>query len=209
MLVKSPYSGGASTKHHWRDSPFVNRFAVPSKSKGAEEDRAHSQPPCNCRDFYPQPRATCTHTHQKQTLLEKYYKTLPLAPVGQRHCNRSGCSRIPFRWLPLPFSSPSAVRHICFSLYCAVGLAPWRFSLMRRSRQRSKEPLSFEQIIPGLQPRTVRSNLSILFKQCFKIGHSTLLDFTSFSAVYGKEKSLILPSKVWHGFLCKLLVFQT
>lgn len=43
--------------------------------------------------------------------LEKYYKTLPLAPAGQCHYRQRCCSQILFHWLPCPFSSPSSEAH--------------------------------------------------------------------------------------------------
>lgn len=43
--------------------------------------------------------------------LEKYYKTLPLAPAGQCHYRQQCFSQILFHWLPSPFSSPSSEAH--------------------------------------------------------------------------------------------------
>lgn len=42
---------------------------------------------------------------------------------------------------PLP-----PLKHIFFPLYCTVGLYPWRFTAMRRSRQRSKALLALKRL---------------------------------------------------------------
>lgn len=42
---------------------------------------------------------------------------------------------------PLPL-----LKHIFFPLYCTVGLYPWRFTVMRRSRQRSKALLALKRL---------------------------------------------------------------
>lgn len=72
----------------------------------------HSQYPWKCVEggMESQNQLHCLVSKTRADL-EKYYKTLPLAPSGQCHYRQWCCSQILFHWLPCPFSSLSSEAH--------------------------------------------------------------------------------------------------
>lgn len=123
----------------------IKHFGPTSKSQ-VLKNRSNSQNPWKCEEGGIQSLSQLHGPVSKTRAdLEKYYKTLPLAPAGQCRYRQWCCSQIVFHWLPSPFSSPS-FKALFFPLYCTVGLYPWRFTVMRRSRQRSKALLALKRL---------------------------------------------------------------
>lgn len=92
------------------------------------------------------------------------------------------CCQILFRWLPPPFSSLSSEAHFLFPCVVLEDYIPWWFRVTRMRRMaRSKEPLCFEQIIPGLCSRPARPIHPSYSNNVSKSGHPTpLQEFLSF-----------------------------
>lgn len=93
----------------WQDFWPVRHFGSTSKS---QVHRNHSQYPWKHAEGGIESRSQLHSLVSKTRAdLEKYYKTLPLAPAGQCHYRQRCCSQILFHWLPSPFSFPSSEAH--------------------------------------------------------------------------------------------------